>query len=154
ESPIKTARGDDIRVPVPGNGGLSDRLFFRDGKLNYVTAATPDPRYPNREEILKKFGTPEARTRFQTQECLEYTEKGLRFHCAAAGKKIGIVYLPATPRRVPEGYPNNDIDLRRNLPAPIPGVVPADFRVGTARVSINPERFDNLTRNGKEKPLH
>src|SRR5258708_7159464 len=78
ESPIKTQRGDDLRYPVAGNPDLNDRLFFRDGKVNYITSATPDPRYPNLEKIVKTFGTPEARTRFQTQEYLDYTEKGLR----------------------------------------------------------------------------
>ena len=57
--PIATARPDDLRYPADGRAELSDRLFFRDGRLALVTAAGRDDRYANRAAIETRFGQPE-----------------------------------------------------------------------------------------------
>ena len=149
---LETREMTDLRYPADGKPDLNDRFYFRNGKLALVTAASPDERYPNRAAIVEKLGEPEVEHRFQTQEYLEYTEKGLRFTCTADGTTNGILYFEPHPRRVPQDYTATRIDLRRD---PIPAGTsspPGDFRVGTATVRINPERFDNLTAAG-EKPL-
>lgn len=122
--------------------GSSDRLFFSGGKLRGVAAASPDPRYPDRERIVRAFGPAEMDIHFRTQEVLDYGEKGLRFVLDAQGKTMGILYLTPGRRRVPEGYPNQ-IDLRRPTPA-VPGKSPTNLRCGAARVSIAPLRFEGL----------
>ena len=153
-APIQTEREDDMRYPVAGRPGQSDRLFFRRGKLALITAASPDSRYATRREIVDRFGEPESHIEFQTQEYLDYTERGLRFICDRAGGTVGIVYFAPSRRRVPAGYPQARLRLR---PAPATHVrvkAPRDFRVGTAQRSIAPQRYDNLTADGKQNPAH
>jgi hypothetical protein len=88
-SPIRTGHTDDLRYPVPGSDTLNDRLYFRGDKLALVTAASADPRYPNRRAIEDALGTPEAQVFFRTQQYLDYTEHGLKFVCAADGATTG-----------------------------------------------------------------
>ncbi|NQT91615.1 MAG: hypothetical protein HQ559_02555, partial [Lentisphaerae bacterium] len=144
----------DYRYPAEGAPGLSDRLFFSGDKLEGVTAASSDPRYPSREKIVAVFGQPEVEIRFQTQEFLEYSERGLRFICDAAGKTIGTIYFVPTPRRrVPADYPHR-FDLRRDETSAKPAQPPEGFLAGAAQVSIAPQRYDNLTAEASEKPFH
>jgi hypothetical protein len=152
--PIDTAGRHDFRYPVEDRPGLNDRLFFRRGKLQLVTAASGDPRYLTRAEIVGRFGEPEARVEFETQEFLDYGERGLRFVCDAQHKTIGIVYFVPMRRRVPAGYPNVSISLRQNSSRKAAAIAPEDFRVGAAQVSIAPERFDNLTANAASELPH
>jgi hypothetical protein len=153
KSPIATDDRSDLHYPSLGRPDLNDRFFFDHGKLSLVTSASPDPRYATRESIVEVFGTPEAQTLFPMQQYLDYTQKGLRFICDAAGKTTGILYFRPHPRRVPAGYPNELINLRRKLDDPIPTAAPADFRVGAARVSIVPPQFENLVGDRRLK-LH
>src|SRR5205823_13847578 len=104
--------------PSDGRPELNDRIFFEGETLRMVTSGSPDPRYPTRERIEQTFGPPEAQTLFQTQQYLDYTSKGLRFICGGDGKTTGVIYFAPRHRRVPEGYPNERIDLRRTLPEP------------------------------------
>lgn len=153
-APIETQSNDDLRYPVVGSPGLSDRLYFRDGKLAMVTAASVDGRYQTREEVELQFGRAEAEVRFQSQEYLDYSTLGLKFICETDGKITGVIYFPPTRRRVPEGHPSARIDLRRNLP-PVPAAkAPAGFRVGAAEASIAPESFDNLLADGAGRQLY
>jgi len=152
--PIDTADHDDFRYPVEGRPDLNDRLFFQRGKLQVVTAATDDPRYPTRDDIVGRLGEPEARVEFQTQEFLDYSERGLRFICDAQHKTIGIVYFVPMRRRVPAGYPNVSVSLRRSPSTKAAAKAPEDFRVGAAQVSIAPERFDNLTAEAADELPH
>ncbi|NQT11157.1 MAG: hypothetical protein HQ582_00310 [Planctomycetes bacterium] len=153
-APIDTQRADDLRYPASNRPELSDRLFFGGGELSLVTAASPDPRYANRAEIHERFGEPEARIVFQTQEYVDYTERGLRFIFDAEGETIGVIYFAPASRRVPAGHPSARISLRRDLPAARAVAPPDDFRVGAARVSISPRRFDDLTADAKENRIH
>jgi len=144
-------RGGSDRYPVPGVQGVTDRLFFAgSGKLMLVSAGSTDPRYATRQQILAKLGPPEARVRFQTQEFLDYSEKGLRFICDASGKTTGALYFSAGQRRVPAGYPNL-FDLRRQAPRPGPARAPAGFRVGAAEISIAPQRLDDVAADAKKQ---
>lgn len=143
--PIPTESASDLRYPVEGAAGLCDRLYFRDDRLALVTAASPDPRYPDRAAIERRLGPPEAEVCYQTQEYLDYTSQGLRFVCAADGRTTGAIYFQPRRRRVPAGYPNRLINLRRDEAPPSS---PADFsgwRVGAAEVSIAPTSLENLT---------
>jgi hypothetical protein len=142
--PIATARPDDLRYPADGRPGLSDRLYFRDGRLALVTAAGRDERYSTRAAIETRFGKPEAELRFQTQEYLDYSERGLRFICEAGGETTGVIYFAPRRRRVPAGYPNERINLRRDTAPAAPGAVPGDFRVGAAQLSITPQSLEGL----------
>jgi hypothetical protein len=154
-SPIETTSETDLRYPVAGQRDLSDRLYFRDNKLALVTAASPDPRYPTRDRIIEQFGKPEAEITFQTQAYLDYTEQGLRFICDTAGRTTGVLYFAPQPRRIPEGYPNVHVDLRRTDSDPRTAVTPpADFLVGAAQVSIAPQSFDGIAPDTKDKPTH
>ena len=154
QSTLHCESSDDLRYPVREGSSLNDRLYFRGGKLELVTAASPDARYLTRAEIVSQFGEPEAAVRFQSQEYLDYTEKGLRFICDADGKTAGVIYFSPSRRRVPAGEPAARIDLRRELPDIAPGTPPADFLIGAAEVSIAPTRFDNLTADAGEKTFH
>lgn len=145
--------GGDPRYPVEGKPGLSDRVFFSRDVLEGVTAASPDPRYPDRTTILARFGEPEVHIRFQTQAVLEYCERGLRFVCDKTGETTGVVYFKPRERRVPASMPNR-FDLRRDESSENAPPAPEDFRVGTAEASIAPVRFDNLTADAAEKPFH
>jgi len=147
---IETENPDDLRYAVAGRPELNDRFYFRGDKLALVTSASPDARFANRNAILEQLGTPEAHTLFQTQEYLDFTEKGLRFVCNADGTTTGILYFAPHPRRVPAGYPNEHISLRRDLPRAPAANPPNDFRVGTAKVSIAPQTFEKLV-SPKEK---
>ncbi len=143
-------RGSDW-YPVPKRPGVTDRLHFggREHKLLLASAGSVDPRYPTRDKILARLGEPESRVIFQTQELLEYAEKGLRFICGASGETIGSIYFQAGRRRLPAGYPNR-FDLRRperKAPTPAP---PPGFRVGAAEISIAPERFDDVAADAKK----
>ncbi|MGE5191532.1 MAG: hypothetical protein ACM3U2_03460, partial [Deltaproteobacteria bacterium] len=147
---------EDLRYPVAEGSPRNDRLYFRGGRLGLVTAASPDPRYPNRGEIVRKFGEPEASVRFLTQEYLDYTEKGLKFICDSDGKTTGTIYFAPARRRVPADEPGARIDLRREMPATGGALVeenPGSISVGTAELSIAPERLDNLTADAAEKPF-
>lgn len=146
------SEGGSDRYAVAGMPGVTDRVFYqgRERTLALVSAATVDPRYARREEIAARLGEPEARVRFQTEELLDYSEKGLRFICDASGKTIGSLYFAAGERHVPAGYPN-DFDLRvQRKTAPCPAEAPADFRVGAAEISIAPERFDDVAADAKK----
>jgi hypothetical protein len=153
KAPIEVEGRDDLRYPSAGRPELNDRLYFSKGKLELVTSASPDLRYPSRDRIIQTLGPPEAQTIFQTQQYLDYTQRGLRFICAASGKTTGVLYFPPHPRRVPEGYPNEHINLSRKLPDTDPSAAPADFRVGAARISIAPGTFEKLTGNPRLKPF-
>jgi hypothetical protein len=144
-TPIATARAGDLRYPSVGQPELSDRLYFRDGKLALVTSASRDDRYPTRAAIEARFGPPEAEIRFQTQTYLDYSERGLRFICDADDEATGVIYFTPRRRRVPVGYPNVRLDLRRELAAPAAAVAPDDFRVGAAQLSISPRSLEKLT---------
>ena len=150
--PVATQSDRDFRYPVEDGSGLSDRLYFSGDTLEGVTAASRDPRYPSREEIVAVFGQPEVEIRFQTQEFLEYSERGLRFICDESGATIGTVYFPPSKRRVPASLPHR-FDLRRNEASKASVKPPEDFLVGAAEVSIAPQRFDNLTADAEEKPF-
>lgn len=152
--PIETDGGHDLRYPVAGRPTLNDRIYFRGNKLALVTSASPDARYPTRTSILKQFGDPEAEITFQTQAYLDYSERGLRFICDAAGKTTGVLYFAPQRRRVPEGFPNAQLNLRREENRTAAAVAPADFLVGTSQVSIAPEKYDNITPDGATKPAH
>lgn len=143
--------GGSVRYAVPGTEGVTDRVFFqgRDHTLALVSAGSVDPRYPTRDKILDALGRPEARVYFETQELLDYSEKGLRFLCDRSGKTIGAVYFRAGQRRVPAGYPS-EFDLRRKNPPGGPARPPEGFRVGAAEISIAPERFDDVAVDAKE----
>lgn len=144
--PIKTRSEDDLRYPVPGKPGLSDRLFFRGGVLALVTAASDDARYPDRAAIESAFGKPEAEVVFRTQAYLDYSEHGLRFICDDAGDTTGVIYFAPTRRRVPPGYPNERIDLRPSPRTDEAAVeIPADSRVGAARRKITPVSLKGLS---------
>ena len=152
--PIETEDPDDLRYPADGRRGLSDRLFFRGGKLALVTAASADPRYERRGRILKRLGEPEAVIRFQTQEYLDYTERGLRFVCDADGVTTGVIYFAPRARRVPAGCPNERVDLRREQRPSGSASAPDDLRAGAAELSIAPTRLDGLTADGDRHPVH
>lgn len=152
QAPIKTRSRDDLRYPVAGNRELNDRLYFRDGRLALVTAASADARYPNHSTIEQSLGQPEAEVLFQTQQYLDYSEQGLRFICRADGTTTGVICFEPQRRRVPAGYPNVSVDLRRTLPAPRAAVL-SDFRVGTAEESIAPTSFDDLLADGRGSAL-
>lgn len=154
KSPIETRHADDLRYPVAGRPTLNDRLYFRGGKLGLVTAATVDERYRSREQIIEQFGEPEARVVFQTQEYLDYSEHGLRFICDQDGQTTGTLYFEPMRRRVPAGYPNTNINLRRELAPTKAATLSGNFRVGTSQVSIAPTQFDKLTADSGEKPAH
>ena len=143
----------DYTYPSKDAAGLSDRLLFSKGKIEAVMAASTDPRYPSRDRIVALLGNPETMTRFQTQEFLEYAERGLRFICDSSGKTTGTVYFVPRPRRVPETRVH-EFDLRTGETAGKPADIPADFRAGAAQVSIAPEKFDNLTEDAKQKPFY
>ena len=145
--------GRDYHYPVEGHPALSDRLFFSSDELEGVSAASADPRYPSRDKITALFGQPEVEIRFQTQEFLEYSERGLRFICNADGKTIGTIYFVPTKRRVPASYPHQ-FDLRRDETSNQPAEPPAGFQVGAAQASIAPQRYDNLTADAGDKPFH
>jgi hypothetical protein len=144
--PIKTRNEDDLRYPVPGKPGLSDRLYFRGGVLALVTSASDDPRYPNRAAIEGAFGKPEAEVVFRTQAYLDFSEHGLKFICDDSGHTTGVIYFAPTRRRVPRGYPNERID-----PTPPPRTdeavldAPPDSRVGAARRKITPVSLNGLS---------
>lgn len=143
-APIETEGAHDLRYPASGREELSDRLYFRDGKLALVTAASSDDRYATRDAIENRLGEPEAEVRFQTQDYLDYTEKGLRFICRTSGETTGILYFTPQRRRVPAGYPNRLINLRRDEDNDAGRAAPKSFRVGAARVSISPPTLDGL----------
>ena len=154
-SPIETPKKTDLRYPVAGQPELNDRFYFQNKKLALVTSASPDSRYPTRERIVEQFGKPEAEISFQTQSYLDYTQQGLRFICDAAGKTTGVLYFAPHPRRIPEGYPNVHVDLRRaNADTPQDSTPPADFLVGAAQVSIAPQSFEGIAPDNDEKPTH
>ena len=144
-APIATARSGDLRYPSVGRPDLSDRLYFRDGKLALVTSASRDDRYPTRADIEHRFGAAEAEIRFQTQTYLDYSEHGLRFICNDADETTVVIYFVPRRRRVPEGYPNVRLDLRREVPASVPAPAPDGFRVGAAQLSISPSSLEKLT---------
>lgn len=153
ESPIQTAGSLDLRYPSVGRPDLNDRLYFRNRRLALVTSASPDDRYPNRAAIEALYGAPEAEVLFQTQEYLDYSEHGLRFICAADGTTTGILYFNPVPRRVPRGYPNTSINLRR--PAQPPAArTPSSVRVGAAQISIAPPTFEALQAPDNDQQLH
>lgn len=154
QSPIDTESAGDLRYPSTGQPTLTDRFYFRDNKLALVTSASTDVRYPNQATVEQKLGQPEARIVFQTQEYADYTEKGLRFIFDGSGRTTGILYFQPQRRRIPAGYPNEKIVLRRELPAPQPATPPSDFRVGVSQLSIAPQRFDNVTADGAKNPMH
>ncbi|MEZ6063593.1 MAG: hypothetical protein R3C19_24855 [Planctomycetaceae bacterium] len=149
DSPVETRSPQDLRYPAVGNPALSDRLYFRNSRLELVTAASADPDYPDRATIERTLGVPEAEVLFQTQQYLDYTQRGLKFICRPDGATTGVIYFQPQPRRVPVDHPNARIDLRRQLQAPPRSGVPMQLRVGTAEESIAPERFDDLLPDGK-----
>jgi hypothetical protein len=142
--------GNSDWYPVSGRPNVTDRLDFtgRSGKLELVMAGSADPRYATRDEIVSRLGQPEARITFETQEFLDYSEKGLRFICDASGRTTGAIYSPAGQRRVPAGYPCR-FDLRRATTTAQAARPPADFRVGGAEISIAPQRFDDIAADAK-----
>lgn len=152
-SPIDTAGSQDLRYPTVEHPELNDRLYFRNRKLAMVTSASPDKRYPNRAAIEKLLGAPEAEVTFQTQEYLDYSEAGRRFICAADGTTTGILYFAPVPRRVPRGYPNTRINLRREEQA-VSEPVRSTIRVGAAQASISPTNFDGLQAPSNDQKLH
>jgi hypothetical protein len=144
---VETALGSDHidwRYPVVGDRPLNDRLYFSDGRLTLVTAASPDERYPSRAAVEQSLGEPEAEIIFQKQQFLDYTSRGLRFVCDADGATTGVIYFTRRARRVPPGYPQARIDLRRDKTPPTPAQAPADFRAGAAELSIAPQNYDGL----------
>lgn len=147
--------GQSDWYPVAIDPNVTDRLDFKgpNGELTVVSAATIDPRYSTREKILARLGEPEAKVLFQTQELLDYSEKGLRFLCDRGGKATGVVYIEAGDRRVPAGYPDT-IDLRRPPPETKEPAAPADFLVGTSEIGIAPERFDDVAIEAKRAPYY
>ncbi len=153
-SAIRTGHADDLRYPVAGSEVLNDRLYFRADKLALVTAASGDDRYPNRQAIEDAFGKPEAQVLFQTQQYLDYTERGLKFVCAADGTTTGIISFAPQGRRVPSDCPNVSIDLRRTKSQDPPQLKTAcRIRVGTAERSIAPTVFADLLANGRGDTL-
>ena len=150
KSPIKTGHADDIRYPFADSDALNDRLYFRDGKLALVTAASVDKRYSDRRSIEALFGSPEAQVLFQNQQYLDYTERGLKFICDADGTTTGMLLFVPRKRRVPAGSSNVSIDLRRRQ---APETTLAEFdcliRVGTAELTIVPRSFDDLLAKGR-----
>jgi len=138
--------------PVAAQPSVTDRLDFEGpkGELTLVSAGTVDPRYPTREKILTRLGQPEAQVLFQTQELLDYSEKGLRFVCNRTGNTIGVIYFQAGERRVPAGYPDT-CNLRRSLPEAKQASPPKDFMVGTAEISVAPQRFDDVAIESKQQ---
>ncbi|WP_339908574.1 hypothetical protein [Symmachiella dynata] len=154
-SPLETPSKTDLRYPVAGRPELNDRFYFQNNKLALVTSASPDSRYPTRERIVKQFGKPEAEISFQTQSYLDYTQQGLRFICDATGNTTGVLYFAPHPRRIPEGYPNVHVDLRRaETDPPQATTPPADFLVGASQVSIAPKKFDDIAPDNDQKPTH
>ncbi len=149
------SQGECDWYPVPGSPAVTDRLEFSGGskRVECVMAGSTDPRYRNRDTIVSSLGVPEARTRFQTQELLDYSEKGLRFICDESGRTIGTVYFPAGQRHVPAGYPCS-FDLRGKPAAAPAGQPPTDFRVGAAEISIAPERYDDIAADAKTHRYH
>ncbi len=150
ESPIRTRSPQDLRYPVNGKPSLSDRLFFRNSRLELVTAASTDAKFPDRRAIEKRLGPPEAEVLFQTQQYLDYTEHGLRFICRADGTTTGMICFRPRRRRIPEGYANVRIDLRRQVPE-VASAKPAaitGLRAGAAEESIAPAEFDDLLAGG------
>jgi len=152
-SPIATRSPQDLRYPVPENPKLSDRLYFRNSRLHLVTAASVDAKYPDRATIEGTLGPPEAEVLFQTQQYLDYTEHGLRFICRSDGTTSGVIYFVPERRRVPRGYPNVRIDLRRQLPKAQAPAGSTGLRAGAAEESIAPEDFDDLLAGGRGKML-
>lgn len=152
---VTTTSNRDLRYRDANRPQLSDRLFFSRDKLALVTSASTDERYATRKQILSSLGEPEARIVHQTQEYLDYSEQGLRFICAAEGRVTGVIYFAPTRRRVPAGYPNTHVNLRRDIAATQATKPPGDFRVGTAEISIAPQTFEKLipTKEGAGK-LH
>jgi hypothetical protein len=144
EAPIETRSSQDLRYPVAGNPLLNDRLYFRNSRLSLVTAASTDPRFPNRASIEKALGQPEAEVLFQTQQYLDYTEHGLRFICALDGTTTGVICFEPQRRRVPPGYPNVSVNLRRELPLSSTAATLTKFFAGAAEESIAPTEFDEL----------
>lgn len=152
-SPIDTAGSLDLRYPSIGYPDVSDRLYFLNRKLALVTSATPDKRYSSRPAIEALLGKPEAEVLFQTQEYLDYSEQGLRFICDADGTTTGILYFSPIPRRVPRGYPNTSINLRRPQ-QPAAERQSSSIRVGAAVISISPATFDGLQAPDNPQQLH
>lgn len=152
-SPIETAGSQDLRYPSTQDPNLCDRLYFVNRKLELAQSASTDPRFPNRAAIEEAFGTPEAEVVFQTQEYLDYSEDGYRFICAADGTTIGVLSFRPVPRRVPRGYPNTHINLRRELPA-ADKPLPTALKVGTAQVSITPETLEGTQSPDANQKLH
>ena len=152
-APIETRSRLDLRYPSVGHPELNDRLYFRNEKLALVTSASDDERFPDRAAIERQFGKPEAEVTFQTQEYLDYSEQGFRFICARDGHTTGIIYFEPVPRRVPPGYPNTHICLRRRMPGSLPA---GEYhgRVGTAEASIAPQDFSNLLAPNNPLKLH
>jgi len=152
-SPIETAGRQDLRYPSTQDSNLCDRLYFVNRKLELAQSASTDPRFPNRAAIEEAFGAPEAEVTFQTQEYLDYSEEGFRFICAAGGTTTGVLSFRPVPRRVPRGYPNTHINLRRELP-PATRPLPTVLKVGAAQVCITPKTLDGIQSPDAKQELH
>jgi len=152
-SPIETAGRQDLRYPSTQDSSLSDRLYFVNKKLQLAQSASTDPRYPNRTAIEKAFGTPEAEVVFQTQEYLDYSEDGFRFICAADGTTTGVLSFGPVPRRVPRGYPNTRINLRRKQAVAVTPI-PTTLKVGSAEIRITPETLKGIQSPTEPQVLH
>ena len=152
-APIETSGRLDLRYPSADHPDLNDRLYFRNNRLALVVSASPDPLYPNRDAVEQRLGEPEAEVVFQTQEYLDYSEHGLKFISGDDGTITGILYFVPMPRRVPPGYPNQLITLRRR-PEPPADVMPSTIRVGAAEANINPPEFEGLQAPNNPQELH
>jgi hypothetical protein len=152
-SPIETAGRHDLRYPSTQDPKLNDRLYFVNSKLQLAQSASADSRYPNRTAIEKAFGTPEAEVVFQTQEYLDYSEDGFRFICAADGTTTGILSFAPVPRRVPRGYPNTRINLRRE-PHAAGSPISTTLKVGAAEISIAPKTLQEIQSPDSTQELH
>jgi len=152
---IKTGHAEDLRYSVEGSPALHDRLYFQNGKLALVTAASVETQYRDRQSIERAFGKPEAQVLFQSQQYLDYTTKGLKFICDSSGATTGVISFQPRSRRVPADSPNADIDLRRQqLASDLDAEKHASrMRVGTAQLSIAPKSFADLLADGRGSQL-
>jgi len=140
-----------LYYPAEGRDGYIDVVHLRGDKpgdlLADVEAASVPKGYTTDAEIRAKLGEPEYELRMATWRMLDYSEKGLRFALNAAGKTIGVAYLPEGYRRVPKGERSlMDLSHLRQGEQPRPAK-PADLgglQCGTAEKDVTPLEQDWL----------
>lgn len=145
-TPIHEASWYDWKMlyPAEGRPGLIDQIHLDGGKdthLSCIEASSIPKGLETKDEILARLGKPEFELNMATYSLLDYSALGLRFVVDAAGKTIGVAYIPhLRPRVHPGARRHVDLSKLRQGPQPRPeNPAPLNgLKAGGAEATITP----------------